>query len=63
LRELEEIEISSKAVELTVNNKEENSWDFCLDSVQEFYLLLGCDARLRLREDGSVGEWVPGGEM
>ncbi len=29
------IEISSKAVEVTVNNKEENSEDFCLDFVQE----------------------------
>ncbi len=27
-----------KAVEVTVNNKEENSSDFCLDFVQEFGL-------------------------
>jgi hypothetical protein len=40
LREFEEIEISSKAVEVTVNNKEENSKDFCLDFVQEFGLRL-----------------------
>jgi len=33
LREFEEIEISSKAVDVTVNNKEENSEDFCLDFV------------------------------
>jgi hypothetical protein len=38
LREFEEIEISSKAVEVAVNNKEENSEDFCLDFVQEFGL-------------------------
>ncbi len=40
LREFEEREISSKAVEVTVtvNNKEENSHDFCLDFVQEFGL-------------------------
>jgi hypothetical protein len=25
-----------KAVEVTVNSKEENSYDFCLDLVQEF---------------------------
>ncbi len=36
LRDFEEIEISSKAAEVTVNNKEENSEDFCLDFVQEF---------------------------
>ncbi len=35
LREFDKIEISSKAVEVTVNNKEENSEDFCLDFVQE----------------------------
>ncbi len=42
LRELEEIEISSqgKAVEVTVYSKEENSWDFCLDFVQEICLLV-----------------------
>jgi hypothetical protein len=34
LREFEEKEISSKAFEVTVNNKEENSKDFCLDFVQ-----------------------------
>jgi hypothetical protein len=28
-----------KAVEVTVNNKEENSEDFCLDFVQEFGLI------------------------
>jgi hypothetical protein len=38
LREFEEKEISSKAVEETVNNKEENSSDFRLDFVQEFVL-------------------------
>jgi hypothetical protein len=36
LREFEEIEISSKAAEVTVNNKAKNSEDFCLDFVQEF---------------------------
>jgi hypothetical protein len=40
LCEFEEIEISSKAVEVTVNNKEENSYDFCLDFVQESFLRL-----------------------
>jgi hypothetical protein len=34
LREFEELEISSKAVELAVNNKEKKSSDFCLDFVQ-----------------------------
>jgi hypothetical protein len=38
LREFEEIGISSKAVEVTVNNKDENFYDFCLDFVQEFGL-------------------------
>jgi hypothetical protein len=38
LREFEEIEILSKAVEVTVDNKEENSSDFCLDFVEEFGL-------------------------
>ncbi len=38
LHEFEEIEISSKAVKVTVNNKEENSEDFCLDFFQEFGL-------------------------
>jgi hypothetical protein len=33
LREFEEIEVSSKAVDVTVDNKEENSHDFCLDFV------------------------------
>ena len=28
----------SSSVEVTVNNKEENSYDFCLDFVQEFGL-------------------------
>jgi hypothetical protein len=38
LREFEEIETQGKAVEVTVNSKEENSEDFCLDFVQEFSL-------------------------
>jgi hypothetical protein len=38
LREFEELEISSKAAEETVNNKEKNSEDFCQDFVQEFSL-------------------------
>jgi hypothetical protein len=42
LREFEEIDISSKAVEVIVNNKEENSEDFCLDFVQEFGLRNNC---------------------
>jgi hypothetical protein len=37
LREFEEIESQAK-VEVTVNNKEENSQDFCLDFFQEFGL-------------------------
>ena len=41
LREFEEIEISSKAVEETVNNKEENSSDFSLNFAQEFGLKRG----------------------
>jgi hypothetical protein len=36
LRDFEEIEISSKAAEVTVINKAENSEDFCLHFVQEF---------------------------
>jgi hypothetical protein len=41
LREFEEIEISSKAVEVlkTVNKKEENCQNICLNFVQEFGLL------------------------
>jgi hypothetical protein len=39
LREFEEIELSRQAIELTVNSKEENSQDFCLDFVQEFGLM------------------------
>jgi hypothetical protein len=37
LREFEEIKISrqSYSIEVTVNSKEENSKDFCLDLVQE----------------------------
>ncbi len=38
LCEFEEIEISSKVVSMTVNNKKENSLDFCLNFVQEFGL-------------------------
>jgi hypothetical protein len=38
LREFEEIETLGKAVEVTVNNKEENSSVFCLDFVEEFGL-------------------------
>ncbi len=38
LREFEEIEISSNAVDVTVDNMEDNSFDFCLDFVQEFGL-------------------------
>jgi hypothetical protein len=38
LREFEKIKISSKAIKVIVNNKEENSEDFCLDFVQEFGL-------------------------
>jgi hypothetical protein len=33
---LKKYKSQSKAVEVTVNSKEENSEDFCLDSVQEF---------------------------
>jgi hypothetical protein len=33
--EFEEIEISRQDVEVTVNSKEENSSDFCLNFVQE----------------------------
>jgi hypothetical protein len=38
LREFEEVEISCKAVEVTLNSKEKNCYDFCLDFVQEFGL-------------------------
>jgi hypothetical protein len=38
LHEVEDIEISSKAVEVTVNNKEGNSEEFYLDFVLEFGL-------------------------
>ncbi len=38
LCEFEEIEISRQSVEVTVNSKEEKSYDFCLDFVQEFGL-------------------------
>jgi hypothetical protein len=39
LREFEEIEISrQRLLEVTMNNKEENSEDFCLDFVKEFGL-------------------------
>ncbi len=37
LREFDKIEISNKVAEVTVNNKAENSEDFCLDFVQEFW--------------------------
>ena len=43
LREFDEIEISSKAVEVTVNIKE----DFCLDFVQEFGLRKGTKKTIR----------------
>jgi hypothetical protein len=36
LRDIKEIEISSKAAEVIVNNKEENFEEFCMDFVQEF---------------------------
>jgi hypothetical protein len=39
LREFEEIDISRQAVEVTVNSKEENSQDLCLDFLQEFGLV------------------------
>jgi hypothetical protein len=38
LHVFEEIEISGKAVAVTVNNRVENSYDFCLDLVREFGL-------------------------
>jgi hypothetical protein len=38
LRVFEEIESQGKAVVVTVNSKEENFKDFCLDFVQEFGL-------------------------
>ncbi len=41
LQEFEEIEIARQAVEVTVNSKEENSSEFCLDFVQEFGLWSG----------------------
>ncbi len=41
MRAFEKIEVSSKAVEVTVNNKEENSEDFYPDFVQEFCLTTG----------------------
>ncbi len=36
LCEFEEIEVLSKAVEVTVDKKEENSYDFCLNFIQGF---------------------------
>ncbi len=38
LHEFEEIEISSKAAEVTVNNREDSSEDFCLGFDQKFGL-------------------------
>ncbi len=38
LREFQEIDSQDKVVEWTLNSKEENSYDFCLDFVQEFGL-------------------------
>jgi hypothetical protein len=35
---LKKYKSQGKAVDMTVNNKEENSEDFCLDFVQEFGL-------------------------
>jgi hypothetical protein len=37
---LKKCKSQGKAVEVTVNSKEENSYDFCLDFVQEFGLRL-----------------------
>jgi hypothetical protein len=42
LRDFEEKEITGKAVEVTVNNKKENS---CLDFVQEFGLCKGGESK------------------
>ncbi len=41
LREFEEIEISRQMGEVTVNSKEENTYYFCLDFVQELGLRTG----------------------
>jgi hypothetical protein len=38
LRELEKYKFQSKALELTLNGKEENSSDFCLVFAQKFGL-------------------------
>ncbi len=46
LREFEEEKID---IEVTVNKKEENSEDFCLDFVQEFGLRKGGLTRYELR--------------
>jgi hypothetical protein len=35
---LKKLKSQGKAVDVTVNSKEENSYDFCLDFVQEFSL-------------------------
>jgi hypothetical protein len=63
LRDFEEIEIAGKAVEVTVNNKEENSYDFCLDFIQEFGLQCfrpHCIWKHRLRHASSKGRLVQG---
>jgi hypothetical protein len=36
---LKKLKSQGKAVEVTVNSKEENSYDFCLDFAQEFGLM------------------------
>ncbi len=47
---LKKYKSQSKAVEVTVNNKEENSEDFCLDFDQEF----GLSANLETGYTGNV---------
>jgi hypothetical protein len=49
-----------KAVELTVNSKEENSEDFCLDFVQEFGLWTG--NRSEAKERPYLHECIGSGE-
>jgi hypothetical protein len=46
LREFEEKKTQGNTVEATVNSKEKNSQDFCLDFVQEFGLRMHSLLRL-----------------
>ncbi len=56
LREFEEKEISrqSYSIEESVNSKEKNPKDFCLDLVQEFGLIKGREMRKRKQRKGRL---------